>query len=156
MPACTPSVVAHIPRGQWARDYSPRFSGRWRCPSGRLSRISQVREPGERHALLHGTQLPLIPERTGFARADTFLRRTVYGLCAKAVNRNNLIRPGSTCTNGPSVRACLDNADYDSRAYGSHSDDAYYYNALTSFFDGRPDIDAAAATPSDTTGVCGQ
>jgi hypothetical protein len=81
---------------------------------------------------------------------------TVYGLCAKAVNRNNLIRPGSTCTNGPSVRACLDNADYDSRAYGSHSDDAYYYNALTSFFDGRPDIDAAAATPSDTTGVCGQ
>lgn len=79
-----------------------------------------------------------------------------YGLCAKAVNTYNEVRTGSTCTDGDFVRACFPGANTYSRAYGSHSAGGYFFNALTSFFSGRVDIDVAAATPSDTMGVCGR
>jgi hypothetical protein len=79
-----------------------------------------------------------------------------YGLCAKSVNVNNQVRTGSTCADAASVRACLNGDLPLSRAYGSHSGDAFFYNAITSFFHPRGDYEVAAATTSDTVGVCGR
>lgn len=43
-----------------------------------------------------------------------------------------------------------------SRAYGSHSGDIFFYDAVASFFSDRADFEVAAATTSDTVGVCGR
>jgi hypothetical protein len=79
-----------------------------------------------------------------------------YGLCAKAVTQANNIKAGSVCGDTDFIRACLENISPQSRGYASHSGDAFYANNYTSFFSSRPDIQAAAATPADTAGVCGR
>lgn len=81
----------------------------------------------------------------------------VYGLCAKAVSSSNNVKSGSVCADTSFIRACLDNISPQSRAYGSHSGDAYFQGSFgQSFFTSQPDIQAAAATPADTVGVCGR
>jgi hypothetical protein len=95
--------------------------------------------------------------RASLVQVATFNGKIQDGFCAKAINRNGLIRPGSTCiSGGESVRACLNDANYDSRGYGSHSGGAFHWNAVTSFWNDYPDIDVAAATAIDTVGVCGR